>query len=661
MSLTNKVAQFDADSDLVNAWVHGPATGAGSTITTDSGAVRTPAKLIADNEAEIQAVINATSNWANGPTTGTNSTVTLGGVAVRSPAKLIADLDASINVAAVGPLTAAGVSASAAAASAALAQGYLTAYRATSYGALASDPTLDPNGGAPTAGDEYFNTTSNLLKRFNGAAWQVPDINTTNLAAPSGASLVGYMPEGVGAAASNAQSKFRESISVRASGGDDTLQIEVAISAAISAGIKHVLLVDAIYRCNINLPSNVHVYSRNGSVLTAFNTALATVAVNQSGALAYDPRMSNIAIKNTGAGGGMTLKGREGKFTNVRIEDCNTFGLKLINSPSGSALNRFIGCDFYRNGGGGVADSANVIIPANDAGGYANGTMFVSCWFDRFGDNVPCLDLGTSAHLASCWIQGRSYAGIKLRGDGVRLRLAACSVDSTSSDHVLIECVDGALPQYINSASSTVDGKLAVGGNIYSAASVVGGLTTSLEGASLVRAFYTGDESVRMDVNKALRIKGTTPNITSGETYADLQFYNTDTSAAAPNVAARIKATSNTSTGAGGRIVFCTSLGTELEGIDAPDVVQIDGTGNLHPVTDNLVSLGTSALRWVTVFANKFALGSGTAAWSSGSGSPEGVVSASRGSLYSRVDGGTSTTLYVKETGTGTTTGWVAK
>ncbi len=53
MSLTNKVAQFDADSNLVNAWVHGPASGVGSTITTDSGTVRTPAKLIADKEDEI--------------------------------------------------------------------------------------------------------------------------------------------------------------------------------------------------------------------------------------------------------------------------------------------------------------------------------------------------------------------------------------------------------------------------------------------------------------------------------------------------------------------------------------------------------------------------------------------------------------------------------
>ena len=43
-----------------------------------------------------------------------------------------------------------------------------------------------------------------------------------------------------------------------------------------------------------------------------------------------------------------------------------------------------------------------------------------------------------------------------------------------------------------------------------------------------------------------------------------------------------------------------------------------------------------------------------------GSGTPEGVVTAIRGSLFMRTDGGAGTCLYVKESGTGNT-GWVAK
>lgn len=52
--------------------------------------------------------------------------------------------------------------------------------------------------------------------------------------------------------------------------------------------------------------------------------------------------------------------------------------------------------------------------------------------------------------------------------------------------------------------------------------------------------------------------------------------------------------------------------------------------------------------------------GDGTPIWTSGSGSPQGVVTAVVGSLYTRTDGGANTTLYIKESGTGNT-GWVAK
>jgi hypothetical protein len=55
----------------------------------------------------------------------------------------------------------------------------------------------------------------------------------------------------------------------------------------------------------------------------------------------------------------------------------------------------------------------------------------------------------------------------------------------------------------------------------------------------------------------------------------------------------------------------------------------------------------------------KFEMASGVF-WLSGSGSPEGVVTANVGSLYTRTNGGAGTTLYVKESGSGNT-GWVGK
>jgi hypothetical protein len=60
-------------------------------------------------------------------------------------------------------------------------------------------------------------------------------------------------------------------------------------------------------------------------------------------------------------------------------------------------------------------------------------------------------------------------------------------------------------------------------------------------------------------------------------------------------------------------------------------------------------------------FAGPIRMGTtGGPLWQTGSGSPEGAVTAPVGSLYTRTDGGASTTLYVKESGTGDT-GWIAK
>lgn len=51
----------------------------------------------------------------------------------------------------------------------------------------------------------------------------------------------------------------------------------------------------------------------------------------------------------------------------------------------------------------------------------------------------------------------------------------------------------------------------------------------------------------------------------------------------------------------------------------------------------------------------------GNATVRSGTGTPELAVIGSVGDLYLRTDGGTSTTLYVKQSGTTTNVGWVAK
>lgn len=47
--------------------------------------------------------------------------------------------------------------------------------------------------------------------------------------------------------------------------------------------------------------------------------------------------------------------------------------------------------------------------------------------------------------------------------------------------------------------------------------------------------------------------------------------------------------------------------------------------------------------------------------WIWGTGSPEGVIVGTIADVFQRTDGGSSTTLYVKESGVNTNTGWIAK
>lgn len=87
------------------------------------------------------------------------------------------------------------------------------------------------------------------------------------------------------------------------------------------------------------------------------------------------------------------------------------------------------------------------------------------------------------------------------------------------------------------------------------------------------------------------------------------------------------------------------------------------GSAAVQYGTDLAGALGAAAQRFTDVFAQRLRPGAGAVIWTSGTGSPEGVLSAVQGSLYTRTDGGAGQCLYAKESGgaTASTTGWVAK
>ena len=82
-------------------------------------------------------------------------------------------------------------------------------------------------------------------------------------------------------------------------------------------------------------------------------------------------------------------------------------------------------------------------------------------------------------------------------------------------------------------------------------------------------------------------------------------------------------------------------------------------TGAFRPSTDVTADIGSTEFRVANAYVNTLRPGSGTTSWSSGVGSPEGVVTAFKGSIWAQTDAGNGTSgLWFKATGSGNT-GWI--
>lgn len=125
-----------------------------------------------------------------------------------------------------------------------------------------------------------------------------------------------------------------------------------------------------------------------------------------------------------------------------------------------------------------------------------------------------------------------------------------------------------------------------------------------------------------------------------------------------------LKYTSDTGTGFGSVLEIENTSTNQYAG----GFVSFKGDTNDTPV--KVGSVGGNILQFIlndaeshsfTPSSLKLKEGSNLANIVVGTGTPEGNVGAPVGSLFLSTDGGTGTSLYVKETGTNSNTGWVAK
>lgn len=118
--------------------------------------------------------------------------------ALHHAAKSAASATAAANsqTAAASSQTAASASQVAAAASATAAAASADAFDDTYLGAKSSDPSVDNDGDALTAGDLFFSTSTNVMKVYTGSAWITAAVSSAGVVEQTGATGSGQIPTG---------------------------------------------------------------------------------------------------------------------------------------------------------------------------------------------------------------------------------------------------------------------------------------------------------------------------------------------------------------------------------------------------------------------------------------------------------------------------------
>ena len=168
------------------------ATSASNAATSESNASTSETNAASSASSASTSATSASTSASSAATSATNAGTSAGNA---STSETNAANSAS---AAATSASNASTSETNAAASAASAAASFDAFDDIYLGAKSSDPTVDNDGDALTAGDQYFNTTTNVLKVYNGSAWQNTEysdlslLDDVNITTPADGSLLFY-------------------------------------------------------------------------------------------------------------------------------------------------------------------------------------------------------------------------------------------------------------------------------------------------------------------------------------------------------------------------------------------------------------------------------------------------------------------------------------
>ena len=164
---------------------------------TSSGAQPLSSNTDAAKWSLIVDAASATTSASAAATSATASATSATAAATSATAAATsATAGATSATAAATSATASASSATAAAASATSAAAALDSFDDIYLGAKSSDPTVDNDGDALTAGDLYFSTTTNRMRVYSGSAWADVALDSATVVAKTSATGSGVLPSG---------------------------------------------------------------------------------------------------------------------------------------------------------------------------------------------------------------------------------------------------------------------------------------------------------------------------------------------------------------------------------------------------------------------------------------------------------------------------------
>jgi len=164
----------NASTSASNASTSATNAASSASAASSSASTASTAATNASNSASAAATsaTNASNSASSASTSATNAASSASAASTSaSNASTSATNAANSASAASTSATNAASSATAAQTAQAAAEAALDSFTDTYLGAFSSDPTLDNDGNALSAGDLYFNTVSNRVKVYSGSAW----------------------------------------------------------------------------------------------------------------------------------------------------------------------------------------------------------------------------------------------------------------------------------------------------------------------------------------------------------------------------------------------------------------------------------------------------------------------------------------------------------